>query len=79
MEDQLSKCPKAELVNNLLLALDHLDQAAIEVVRNQDRRGEKPDAAQENDFKAEMLGSPFFILALTFSLAPTLFLVALIK
>ena len=78
MENQLSKCPKAELVNNLLLALDHLDQAAIEIVRNQDR-GEKPDAAQENDFKAEMLGSPFLILALTFALTQALFLVALIK
>ena len=78
MENRLSKCPKAELVNNLLLALDHLYQAAIEIVRNQDR-GEKPDAAQENDFKAEMLGSPFLILALTFALAQALFLVALIK
>ena len=79
MENQLSKCPKAESVNNLLLAVDHLDQAAIEIVRNQDRRGEKPDTAQENDFKAEMLGSPFLILALTFALAQALFLVALIK
>ena len=78
MENQLSKCPKAESVNNLLLAVDHLDQAVIEIVRNQDRR-EKPDAAQENDFKAEMLGSPFLILALTFALAQALFLVALIK
>ena len=82
LENLVSRCQagsEAELIDNVLLAVDHLDQAIVENVRKQANTGLKSSSDQKNVLVRDLLDARFIVLLFTFALAQSLFIASLVK
>ena len=82
LENLVSRCQdgsEAELINNVLLAVDHLDQAVTENVRMQVNTGFESSSDQKNVLVRDLLDTRLIVLLFTFALAQSLFIASLVK